>query len=108
VRKQVQGHDTLTRIDQDRETQRSKHQAAEQARLAEIRQRKEQWAALKGVYWLLGSSVQKQAPRDRERTPFPACKPRRVGVQSDVVNSMLMLEHRYFHVMEKLLLWLVL
>jgi restriction system protein len=53
VRKQVQGHDTLTRIDQDRETQRSKHQAAEQARLAEIRQRKEQWAALKGDFGAL-------------------------------------------------------
>ncbi len=25
---------------------------------------------------------------------FPACKPRRVGVQSDVVNSILMLEHQ--------------
>jgi hypothetical protein len=42
-----------------------------------------------------------------ERSPFLACKPRKVSVQSDVVNSILMLEQRYFHVMEKLLLWLV-
>ena len=43
------------------------------------------------LYWLLGSSVQKQALREGERTPFPACKHRRVGVESDVVNSRLML-----------------
>jgi len=59
------------------------------------------------VYWLLGSSVQKQALRDGERSPFPACKHSRVGVESNVVNSILMLEQRYFHVMEKLLVWLV-
>jgi len=59
------------------------------------------------VYWLLSSSVQKQALRDGERNPFPACKHRRVGVESDVVNSILMLGQRYFHVMEKLLVWLV-
>ena|GEM_PF-5901454 len=59
------------------------------------------------VYWLLGSSVQKQARPDGERSSFPACKHRRVGVVSDVVDSILMLEQRYFHMMEKLLLWLV-
>jgi hypothetical protein len=59
------------------------------------------------VYCLLGSSVQKQALRDRERNPHPACQHRRVGVESDVVTSILMLGQRYFHVMEKLLVWLV-
>jgi hypothetical protein len=59
------------------------------------------------LYWLLGLSVQKQALRDGERNPFPACKHRRVSVESDVVNSILMLGQRYFHVMEKLLVWLV-
>src|SRR5215469_16824958 len=60
-----------------------------------------------GLYWLLGSSVQKQALRDGETSTFLACKHSRVGVESDVVNSILMLEHRSFHVMGKLLLWLV-
>ena len=59
------------------------------------------------LYWLLGSSVQKQALRDGERSAFPACKHSRGDVESDVVNSILMLEHRSFHMMEKLLLWLV-
>ena len=59
------------------------------------------------VYWLLGSSVQKQALRDGERNPFPACKHRQVGVESDVVNSILMLGQRYSHMMETLSLWLV-
>jgi hypothetical protein len=59
------------------------------------------------LYWLLGSSVQKQARPDGERSSFPACKHRRVGVESDVVDSILMLEQPYFHMMEKLLVWLV-
>jgi hypothetical protein len=59
------------------------------------------------VYWLLSTSVQNPAYRDRERSPSPACKHRRVGVQSEVVNSIFMLERRDSHVMEKLLLWLV-
>jgi len=42
------------------------------------------------LYWLLGSSVQKIWPSRRKRTPFPACKHRPVGVESDVVNSILM------------------
>src|SRR2546423_7643593 len=63
-------------------------------------------AALGPLYWLLGSSVQKQALRDGERSAFPACKHSRGDVESDVVNSILMLEHRSFHMMEKLLLWL--
>jgi hypothetical protein len=61
--------------------------------------------AILGLYWLLGSSVQKQALRGGERSPSPACKHRMVGVQSDVVNRILMFEQRYFHVMEKLLVW---
>ena len=48
----------------------------------------------KSLYWLLGSSVQKQALRDGERSSSPACKHRRVGVQSEVVTSILMLERR--------------
>ncbi len=59
------------------------------------------------LYWLLSTSVQNPAHRDRERSPSPACKHRRVGVQSEVVNSIFMLERRDAHVMEKLLLWLV-
>ena len=59
------------------------------------------------LYWLLGASVQKQALRDGERNPFSACKHRRVGEESDVIHSILMIEHCYFHVMEKLFLWLV-
>src|SRR5215469_18570122 len=63
--------------------------------------------AQKGLYWLLGASVQKQALRDGERNPFSACTHRRVGVESDLVYSILMIEQCYFHVMEKLFLWLV-
>jgi len=59
------------------------------------------------VYWLLGSSVRKQAHRDGGRNPFPACQHRRVGVESDVITSILMLERRNAHVREKLLVWLV-
>jgi len=59
------------------------------------------------LYWLLGSSVQKQALRDGERSSSPACKHRRVAVQSDIVDSILMLERRYSYVMEQLLLWRV-
>src|SRR5450759_955133 len=55
------------------------------------------------LYWLLGSSVQKQALRDGEGSSSPACKHRRVGVQSDIVDSILMLERRYSYVMEQLL-----
>ena len=59
------------------------------------------------LYWLLKSSVQKQALRIGEIPPFHACKLWKVGVQSDVVDSILMLAQRYFHVMEKFLVWLV-
>jgi hypothetical protein len=62
---------------------------------------------LPGLYWLLGSSVQKQALRDGEGSSSPACKHRRVGVQSDIVDSILMLERRYSYTMEQLLLWRV-
>jgi hypothetical protein len=55
------------------------------------------------LYWLLWSSVLKQARRDGERSPSPACKQRLVGIQSDVVTSILMLERQYSQVMEKLL-----
>ena len=48
------------------------------------------------VYWLLGSSVRKQAHPDGKRSSFPACKHRLVGVLSDVINSRLMLEQCYF------------
>ncbi len=47
------------------------------------------------LYWLLGSSVQKQALRDGETNPYPACKHSPVSVESDVVNSRLMLERQY-------------
>ncbi len=59
------------------------------------------------LYWLLGSSVQKQALRDGEGSSSPACKHRRVGVQSDIVDSILMLERRSSYTMEQLLLWRV-
>ena len=59
------------------------------------------------LYWLLRSSVQKQVLGDGQSSSSPACKHRRVGVQSDVVTSILMLERRYSHLMEKLLLWVV-
>jgi hypothetical protein len=59
------------------------------------------------LYWLLRSSVQKQALGDGQSSSSPACKHRKVGVQSDVVTSILMLERRYSHLMEKLLLWVV-
>src|SRR5215510_10910514 len=49
------------------------------------------------LYWLLGSSVQRLALRDGERSVFLVCKQRKVGVQSDVVDSILMLEQRCFH-----------
>jgi hypothetical protein len=54
------------------------------------------------LYWLLGSSVQKLALQEGERSSSPTCKHRRVGVESDVVDSILMLEQRHFHVMEKI------
>ncbi len=38
---------------------------------------------------------------------IPACKHSRVGVQSEVITSLLMLKQRYFHVREKLLLCVV-
>jgi len=60
------------------------------------------------VYWLLGSSVQKQAHQDGKRNPFPACKHRRVCVESDVVTSILMFGQRYSQGREKLLVWLAL
>ena len=60
------------------------------------------------LYWLLRASVQNQARRGGEKSSFPACKHRKVGVQFEVVDSMLMLERRYSYMMEKLLLWLVL
>jgi pyruvate/2-oxoglutarate dehydrogenase complex dihydrolipoamide dehydrogenase (E3) component len=66
-----------------------------------------EFAQMFRLYWLLGSSVQKQARRDGERSPSPACKHRRVGGQSDVVTGLLMLEQRYSHVMEKFLLWVM-
>jgi hypothetical protein len=54
--------------------------------------------------WIIRS---KTGTSRRRKISFPACKHRKVGVQSEVVNSILMLEQRYFHVMEKLLVWLV-
>ena len=55
----------------------------------------------------LGHPFKKQARREGERSPSPLCKHRRVGVQSDVVNSLPMLEQRHSYMMEKLLLWVV-
>jgi transposase len=57
---------------------------------------------LLALYWLLGSSVQKLALQDGERSSSPTCKHRRVGVESGVVDSILMLEQRHSHVMEKM------
>ena len=51
----------------------------------------------------LGHPFKNKPHRDGERFPSPACKHRRVGVESDVVASILMLERRYSYVMEKLL-----
>ncbi len=67
----------------------------------------EPWTYDVRLYWLLRTSVQKQAYRDGERSPSPACRYRRVGVESDVVTSMLMLDQRQSHVMENFLVWLV-
>lgn len=43
--------------------------------------------------WVIRS---KQALRDGEANPFPTCKHRQVGVESDVVDGILMPEQRYF------------
>jgi hypothetical protein len=80
-------------------------QASEYA--LEVKKRESSLERLHRLYWLLGASVQKRALRDGESDPFSACKHRRVGVESDVVYSILMIEQCYFHVMEKLFLWLV-
>jgi hypothetical protein len=53
--------------------------------------------------WIIRS---KTGTSRRKRSSSPACKHRRVGVQSEVVNSIFMLERHYSHVMEKLLVWL--
>ena len=54
------------------------------------------------MYWLLGSSVQKIALQDGERSSSPTCKHMRVGVESGVVDSIPMLEQRHSYVMEKI------
>jgi len=61
----------------------------------------------RGSYWLLGSSVQKLALGDGQNSSSPTCKHRRVGVQSEIVNSIFLLERRDSHMMEKFLVWLV-
>ena len=48
---------------------------------------------------------EKQALRDGERSVSPACKYRKVGVESAVVDSILLLERHISHGMEKLLVW---
>jgi len=63
--------------------------------------------AYTGCIGYLDHPFKKQARPDGERTPFPACKHRRVGVESDVVTSILMLARHYSHGMEKLLVWVV-
>ena len=54
--------------------------------------------------WIIRS---KTSPTKPGKISFPACKQGRVGVPSDVVTSILLLERYYAHVMEKLFLWLV-
>jgi hypothetical protein len=61
--------------------------------------------SVRGCNGYLGHPFKKYALRDGERSTFPACKQRWVGVHSDVVTSILMLERHYAHVMEKLLVW---
>src|SRR5215469_1138957 len=56
----------------------------------------------RSLHWLLGSSVQNHGLGDLERSSSPACKHRRVGVESDVVDSIFMLAQRQLHVMEKI------
>ena len=87
-------------LEAEKEIARLEERCEDLTRLCEL-------AELEVLYWLLGSSVQKQALRDGERNPFPACKHRQVGVESDVVTSILMLGQRYSHMMETLSLWLV-
>ena len=45
--------------------------------------------------------------KEKDLPLLPANIGRRVSVQSEVVTSLLMLKQRYFHAMEKLLLWVV-
>lgn len=59
------------------------------------------------LYWLLGSSIPKQALQNWERSPSLACKQRQVGVHSEVITRILMHERRYSHVRETHWLWLV-
>ena len=54
--------------------------------------------------WIIRS---KTSPSRRKKIFIPCLQTRGVGVESDVVNSRLMLERRYSHVMEKFLLWLM-
>jgi len=54
--------------------------------------------------WIIRSKI---ALGDGPNSSSPTCKHRQVGVQSDIVTSILMLERRYSHVMEKLLVWVV-
>jgi hypothetical protein len=62
--------------------------------------------------WIIRS---KTSPARRRKICFPCLPPkggpsdkqRKVGVQSDVVDSILIFEQRCFHLMENLLVWLV-
>jgi hypothetical protein len=54
--------------------------------------------------WIIRS---KTSPTKPGKISFPACKQGWVGVPSDVITSILLLERYYAHVMEKLFLWLV-
>ncbi len=65
------------------------------------------WSAHHTVPRQLPTLLHKQALRDGETNPYPTCKHSLVSVESDVVNSRLMLERRYAHVMETFLVWLV-
>src|SRR5215831_8507693 len=60
-----------------------------------------------GCIGYLGHPFKKEGLGDGEKPSSSACTHRWVGVESDVVNSRLMLERQYTHVMEKLLVWQV-
>jgi hypothetical protein len=64
--------------------------------------------AIRRLYWLLRSSVQKTSPSNRRKISFPRLQTPEGRCTIRRRDSILMLEQRYFHLMEKLVVWLVL